>query len=116
MISNRAAKRYITSELGSAFTDLAKELLKSRAGTAPAELAFLLGFVAMVAVTGVVFVGDSVANSLIGVSDRVEVAATNMPNPLGGSGTIIVSGGGSEGGGNNGGGNNGGGNGNGKNK
>ena len=115
----------MTGKPATTWITLAKEFLKAREGVAPVELAFLLGFVALVAAIGFVLVGDSIADNLTSLSQRVEAASTDMPNPLGGDGSIVVasagdtggSGGddGGESGGNNGngGGNDNGGNGNG---
>ena len=108
----------MTGKPATTWITLAKEFLKAREGVAPVELAFLLGFVALVAAIGFVLVGDSIADNLTSLSQRVEAASTDMPNPLGGDGSIVVASAGDDGGesgGNNGngGGNDNGGNGNG---
>ena len=95
-----------------------RAILTARAGSAPTELAFILGFVALVGTTGFVFVQDSLTDSYTNLSEQIEIASVNMHNPLGGGGSNNVansveeSGGGSGSSGGSGG-SNGGGNGNG---
>ena len=120
MISKAAMNRRFTRGHRTGWITTGRAFLTAREGAAPPELAFLLGFIAMVAVTGFVFLGDSLAGDYTDLSERVETASTNMPKPLGGSIVVADSGGtgesGGTGNGNGNGGGNGGGNGNGKGK
>ncbi len=79
----------MTGKPATTWITLAKEFLKAREGAAPVELAFLLGFVGLVEAIGFVLVGDSIADNLTSLSQRVEAASTDMPNPLGGGGSNI---------------------------
>ena len=63
-----------------------RAILTARAGSDPTELAFILGFVTLIATTGFVVVQDSVTGSYTDLSERIEIASVNMPNPLGGGG------------------------------
>jgi Flp pilus assembly pilin Flp len=114
MIGKAAMNRCFTPAHRQSWINPFRAILTAREGSAPAELAFFLGFIVMVGVTGFVFVGNSVADSLTDVSERIETATANMPNPLGGGSIVVASSG--ESGGNGGGNGNGNGNGNGKNK
>ena len=89
-------------------------ILKARSGAASTELAFVLGFVALIAGSGFVFLGGGFSDSYTDLSQQIQVATVNMPNPLG-SGNVANNGSGGEesGGGSGSSGSNGGGNGNG---
>ncbi len=93
MIGNTATKQHANSANRTGWLAPLRALPAAREGAAPAEFAFILGFMAMIAATGSVFVGQSFAGSLNEVSERVETASINMANPLGGGGNIMGSGG-----------------------
>lgn len=63
---------------------LVRRLAADRSGAASTELGFLLTFVAIVAATGFVGLGNNITDSFGELSDRVETASTDMPNPFGG--------------------------------
>ncbi len=63
---------------------LVRKLIADRTGAASTELGFLLAFVAIVAATGFVALGNNLTDSFSDLSDRVETASTDMPNPFGG--------------------------------
>lgn len=72
-----------------------RRYIASSTGAVSTEYAFILAFGALVAATGFVVLGDGVATHFEGVSQKVNSASVEMPNPLGGGGS--TSGGNSDG-------------------
>ncbi len=88
MIKKRVLTRRISRGAHTCWTTRFRGILTACEGATPPEFAFLLGFGALVVVSGYVFLADNLTGSYTDLSERVEVASTNMPNPLGGGGSI----------------------------
>ena len=79
-----AVSRLITHNHATRPIDPVRGIFTARAGSAPAELALILGFVAPIAATSFVFVEDSLTENYAALAEKIEIASINMPNPLGG--------------------------------
>ena len=84
MTAKRANNRCVTRSYFSGCNFPIRGLLTTKQGSASTEFAFILGFIALLALTSFVVLEDGLTDSYTGLSQQVESATVNMPNPLGG--------------------------------